>query len=168
MGSDCRSSLGMVGVGLCCRHGSRHRLTLLDRVENIVPDKAWKAWERQVAEKVGGQRRGPDTRGPSGGKTDIIHDAYAIECKLLSRPKYCELLDAVRQAECNADPGQEPVAIVKRKGDRWQDALVVVRFETWREWHIGNAVSSISYTDPAVRCVHCSPRIVGPIPEPEG
>ncbi len=38
-----------------------------------MPDAAWKAWERTVARIFGGQRRGADTRGPEGGKIDVIH-----------------------------------------------------------------------------------------------
>ncbi len=38
-----------------------------------MSDRAWKAWERTVARIFGGQRRGADTRGPEGGKIDVIH-----------------------------------------------------------------------------------------------
>jgi hypothetical protein len=97
-----------------------------------VPDKAWKAWERRVAKLFGGIRRGADTRGEDGGKTDVIHDHWAIEVKLLGSPGYADLLAACKQAEENAKEGQEPVAVVKRKNKQDVDALVVQRLETFR------------------------------------
>ena len=104
-----------------------------------MADKSWKQWERAVAKLVGGKRRGPDFRGEDGGKNDIIHPHFSIECKLLSRPSYGHLLDAALEAERNAKPDQEPVAIVKRKGRSCLvgDALVVMRLETWLQWRIG-------------------------------
>ena len=103
-----------------------------------MADKAWKAWERAVARIFGGTRRGADTRGERGGKTDVIHDHFAIECKLLGAPTYSAMLAACRQAEENAGPLQEPVAVVKRKNARARDALVVMRLETFAEWRLGD------------------------------
>ena len=100
-----------------------------------MADKAWKAFERRIAAFVGGKRRGADTRDERGGKSDVIHPHFAIECKLLSRPSFGLMLDACHQAERNAELHQEPLAIVKRKGDRDDDALVCMRLSTWREWH---------------------------------
>ena len=96
-------------------------------------DKSWKAWERRVAALLGGVRRGADTRSRNGaGKTDVIHDELAIECKLLGRPGFADCLSAAKQAETNAESGL-PIAVVQRKGRRWQDALVVMRLETFVE-----------------------------------
>lgn len=101
-----------------------------------MADKAWKAFERRVAAVFGGRRRGADTRGADGGKTDVVHDHYAIECKLLARPTYSDMRGAVAQAERNASPGQEPIAIVKRKNFADDDALVIMRLATFREWRL--------------------------------
>ena len=101
-----------------------------------MADKAWKAFERTIAAIFGGTRRGADTRGPDAGKTDVIHPHFAIECKLLGRPGYADMLAAAKQAETNAEPHQEPVAVVKRKNARNDDALVVMRLETFRQWRI--------------------------------
>jgi hypothetical protein len=98
-------------------------------------DKAWKAFERRMAAKVGGKRRGAYTRDERGGKSDIIHPHFSIECKLLSRPSFGEAFDACQQAERNAEPHQEPIAILKRKGDRDDDAMVCMTLKTWLEWH---------------------------------
>ena len=102
-----------------------------------MPDAAWKAFERRVARLFpNGRRRGADTRSEAGGKSDIICDGWAPECKLLSRPSFSALLEAARQSERNAQEGQIPVAIVKRKRDRDRDALVVLRLETFRKWFL--------------------------------
>jgi len=100
-------------------------------------DTAWKAFERRIAAIFGGTRRGAYTGSNGRGRCDVICPGWAIECKLLSRPGFADLLEAARQAERNAEPGQIPVAIVKRKGDHDQNAVVVLRLETFREWFIG-------------------------------
>ena len=101
-----------------------------------MADKAWKAFERRVAGSLGGVRRGADTRGPDAGKTDVIHDHWGVECKLLSRPSFGQILDACRQAETNCEEHQEPVAFVKRKNDPYGDTLVCVRLETFLKWRV--------------------------------
>ena len=102
-----------------------------------MPDASWKAFERRIARLFpNGRRRGADTRGENAGKSDIICDGWAPECKLLSRPSFSDLLDAARQAERNARELETPIAIVKRKRDRDGDALVVMRLETFAEWYL--------------------------------
>lgn len=100
-----------------------------------MPDASWKAFERRISKALGGQRRGAETRGPRGGRTDVIHDVWGVECKLLGRSGHADILSAVRQAERNSTATQIPVAIVKRKGDRDTDSLVSMRLETWLEWY---------------------------------
>lgn len=102
-----------------------------------MTDKSWKAFERRVARLFpGGRRRGADTRDGDGGKSDVICDGWAPECKLLSRPSFSDLLAAARQAEHNAAELQVPVAICKRKYDEDADALVALRLETFRRWFL--------------------------------
>ena len=103
-------------------------------------DKGWKAFERRVARIFGGERRGADFGDARGGKTDVIHDHFAIECKLLARPTYQQMLDACLQAEAASEPLQEPVAVVKRKrqGSPDGDALVVMRLETFAAWRLSD------------------------------
>ena len=67
-----------------------------------MADAAWKAFERRVAKTFGGHRRGPLTRGVDGAQTDVVVEGYAIECKLLSRPSFQQMLEAALQAEHNA------------------------------------------------------------------
>ncbi len=101
-----------------------------------MPDAAWKAWERRVAKLFGGRRRGPLTRNLSGAKTDIVHDHFAIECKLLKRIKFSDLVEALRQAERNAGPDEEPVAVVKLKNAADGDAFVIQRLSTFADWRL--------------------------------
>jgi len=103
-----------------------------------VSDKSWKAFERRIARVFGGKRRGADTRDERGGNTDVIHPFFAIECKLLGAPSFSKMLEACRQAERNADEHQEPIAIIKRKsqGSADDDALVVMRLGTFKEWRL--------------------------------
>ena len=101
-----------------------------------MPDAGWKSWERRVARIFGGRRRGPDTRGPDGGQSDIVHDFWSVECKLLGRPNYSDLLGACRQSERNAGQNQCAVAVVKKKRGRDGDALVIFRLEAFREWFV--------------------------------
>ena len=97
----------------------------------------WKDFERRIAAIFGGKRRGAYVANEEGGKSDIIHPHYSIECKLLGAPTYSAMLAACRQAEDNADsPLHEPVAVVKRKNARMKDSLVVMRLETFREWRL--------------------------------
>lgn len=104
-------------------------------------NKSWKEWERIVAVKIFGERRGAYTGGDKGGKNDIIHPAISSECKLLSQPQFADLKKACRQAEENAEPGQVPLAFVRRKGDLWGDGLVVMRLEEFAK------LTKIVYTD---------------------
>ena len=100
-----------------------------------MPDAAWKAFERRIAAALGGKRRGADTRGERGGKTDIIHDHLAVEVKLLTRSAHADILKACRQAETNGEDRQTPIAVVKRKGDQDADSVVAMRLQTWLEWY---------------------------------
>lgn len=86
---------------------------------------AWKEWERVVAGKIRGERRGAYTGRGGQGRTDIIHDFIDAECKLLSQPQYRDLRNACRQAKENGDGGI-PIAFVRKKGEEWRDALVVM------------------------------------------
>lgn len=112
-------------------------------------DKAWKQFERRIAKFLDGRRRGPDTSDEAGGKTDIIHPAWGVECKLLARSGHSHILEAVRQAERNSAPEQTPIAIVKRKRDLDMDSIVAMRLGTWLQWY-GPSQSPAAEEHPAV------------------
>lgn len=100
-----------------------------------MPDAAWKQFERRMAALFGGERRGAHTSDSGHGRSDVILAGWSIECKLLSRPAFQDLLDAARQAERNAEKATDiPLAVVKRKGDHDENALAVMRLETFMEW----------------------------------
>jgi len=106
-----------------------------------MTDKAWKAWERTVAAIFGGKRRGAYTGSNGHGKSDVIMPGWGIECKLLSNPDYQAMLEAARQAEKNRDhPGDIPIAVIKRKGGRTENALVIMRMETFREFFVNQPI----------------------------
>jgi len=96
---------------------------------------SWKEFERRVARDLGGQRRGADTGGVRGGKTDIIHPFFGVECKLLGRVGLADILNACVQAELNSEPHQIPIAVVKKKHGRMDDCVVAMRYNVWREWY---------------------------------
>jgi len=103
-----------------------------------MPNAPWKAFERRIAAIFpGATRRGAYTGNGRQGKPDLVCPGWSIECKLLARAGYQDLLDAARQAEANREkPDDIPVAIIKRKGDHDPNALVVMRLETFQEWFV--------------------------------
>jgi len=102
-----------------------------------MSDKSWKAWERRAAAVFGGKRRGAYTGDGNAGKTDIIVDGWGVEVKLLSRPTYQQMFNACVQAETNREKDTDiPIAIVKKKGARDNDALVIMRLEQFKEFFV--------------------------------
>jgi len=105
-----------------------------------MASKHWKNIETFFAKKFGGKRRGADFGGgPAGngqGKNDVICDHWSVEIKHNARPTWSLMEQAVSQAETAARPGEEPVAIIHRKGGRYEDALVVQRFSTFEKWRL--------------------------------
>ena len=96
----------------------------------MTPTKTWKSFELRVAKWFGGRRRGADFRNryAAGGRNDVIKEGWSIECKLLARPSFGEMLAAVKQAEAARDnPDDIAVAVVKRNGDRDDDSLFIFR-----------------------------------------
>ena len=90
----------------------------------MSPDAAWKAFERYVAKEMGGERRGADYRDASGGKNDIILQGWSIECKKLARPLFSDLRNAIKQAEEAAKAGDVSLAIVSKKNQAYDKAIV--------------------------------------------
>ena len=101
-----------------------------------MSDKSWKAWERRVAKMFGGERRGADYRSANGGKNDIIKEGWSIEVKLLSRPSFGQMSAAFDQAVEASEPGDIPIAIIKKKFDLDENALVVMKLGEFMEWFV--------------------------------
>ena len=89
--------------------------------------KDWKACERKVAALLGG------TRIPVSGRTrghspDIHHERLSIEVKSRRKlPAWLE--DAMKQAEACAQVGQLPLIVLHQDGQRYEDALIVMRLK---------------------------------------
>ena len=100
-------------------------------------DTAWKAFERRIANLFGTKRNGCVTGDGSAGSgsADLESDAFSVECKLLGRPSWSGMVEACLQAERNASPLREPVAVIKKKG-AGQETLVVMRLETFAGWRL--------------------------------
>lgn len=104
-------------------------------------DKLWKACEREIAKWFpGARRRGADFRGENAGKSDLVCPGYSIEIKSLQRPTYGQMVGAVKQSEDNrSNPNEIPLAIIHKVNDRYADALVVMRLETFSDFFINSA-----------------------------
>jgi len=97
---------------------------------NTVARRRGKEAERAVARKLGGQRVGNTGRATC----DVRAGRLAVECKARKAlPSW--LVDAVSQAHANAAPGQLAVVVLHETGQRYDDALVVVRLSEWHEWY---------------------------------
>ena len=96
---------------------------------------AWKATERAIAKLVGGVRV-PITGRQRGDVPDIDHPWLALEVKHRKVVPYW-IFNAMEQAEaCN--PGYKlPMAVIHKQGDRYLDALCVVRLKDFLE-HYGD------------------------------
>lgn len=96
-----------------------------------MPDAAWKAFERWVAEQMEGMRRGADYGDSRGGKNDIIVKHFSVECKKLKQPAWGSMCDAAQQAIDAKEPGDIAVAVVAKKHSPFNNCLVVM---TWEEF----------------------------------
>ncbi len=97
---------------------------------------AWKKFERYVAKKLGGHRRGPDYGSKDGGRDDVVHDAFAIECKLRKVVHWADSIDALDQARQSDRNGSKlPLAVLKRKSHRLSDAIVCIRLDDFASWY---------------------------------
>ena len=98
-----------------------------------VSDRAWKAFERRLARRVGTQRIA--VTGERHG-ADFRDGLFAYQAKLGRR---CPAYLREWLAGIVASAGSERVGVVvwKPKGERDSEALVIVRFQDWRELHVG-------------------------------
>ena len=86
----------------------------------------WKAAEREIAAKIKGIRVPVSGRARSSGVPDIDHPVFGTEVKTrVSLPFW--LLDAMDQAKQCSKGGKIPMVVLHRVGDRFDEALVIVR-----------------------------------------
>lgn len=92
----------------------------------------WKESERQLAQRVGG-RRVPVSGRARGDVPDIDHPWLSIEAKSWgAMPE--RVVSALRQAEAAATDGRLPVALIHGNGERYDQALVVMRLGDFMDW----------------------------------
>ncbi|MCS7260607.1 MAG: hypothetical protein NZ765_07485 [Anaerolineae bacterium] len=94
-----------------------------------MADKLWKATERTIARRLNGQRTG--ATGRSG--ADVVNGWLSVEVKTRRQlPKW--LHEALQQARAGAGEGQLAVAILHQTGDRYDDAVVLIRLRDFEAW----------------------------------
>lgn len=85
----------------------------------------WKQAERRIAQILGGQRV-PVSGRKRGDAPDIEHPTLSIEVKSRkSIPAWME--NALEQAEAASRDGKTPIEVLHQDGQRYADALVVLR-----------------------------------------
>jgi len=95
-----------------------------------MPDKPWKAWEREVALLIGGRRFAAN----SGAEIDAEGDLFVAQCKLVSR---LSLEDVTRLALAADDAGTKRnklgVVGIKLKQGKGHPAtgLMVMTVDVW-------------------------------------
>ena len=88
-------------------------------------NKGWKDFEKRISIELGGRRTGI-----LGGE-DVEHPILSGECKLLkSLPKW--LIDLWGQTKSNCPAKKIPFACIKQKGLNDKNALVILRFQDFK------------------------------------
>ena len=96
-----------------------------------MPNDTWKKCERAVAARIGGERISNHALGLQ--TPDCESDWLSVEVKhRKALPGW--LLDALDQAETNASAGTLAVAVLHQAGQRYDDALVVLRLSDFVDW----------------------------------
>jgi hypothetical protein len=91
----------------------------------------WKAVERAIAAKVGGERVSARSLGQA--CPDVATAWADIECKHRKRlPQW--LKDAMTQAVTNARPGKLPLVVLHERYPRHDDDLVMLRLADFLEY----------------------------------
>ena len=96
-------------------------------------DRAWKAFERRIAQRVGGKRI-PIT-GERDGADVVGGGPFVYQAKLRKGvPSYLKswLRGIVEAGERSGSTG---VVVWKQPGARDDDALVLLRLKDWQAWH---------------------------------
>ena len=112
-----------------------------------MTDKSWKATERAIAARLGGERC-PVSGRQRGDVPDVAHQWLAIECKhRQTLPAW--LKDAMAQARAAAHDGRLPVAVLHEGGSRHDGDLVVLRLADFVDWFgsVGDATETPSVGD---------------------
>lgn len=96
-----------------------------------MADKTWKKAEREVAARIGGVRTANHALGLK--TPDCESDWLSVEVKhRKTLPAW--LVGALDQARRNAAPGKLAIAVLHQAGQRYDDALVVLRLSDFVDW----------------------------------
>lgn len=99
-----------------------------------MPDTTWKANERAIAARLGGERLSNHALGLR--TPDVETEWLSVEVKTRKAlPAW--LADAVSQAVDNASPGKLAVVVLHELRHRHDDDLVVLRLRDFEEWFGG-------------------------------
>jgi len=99
----------------------------------LAPDKAWKATERAIATRLGGERVPVSGRGDG---PDVAHDWLSVEVKhRKTLPLW--LKGAMAQAVAAARGDQLPVAVLHEAGAKHENDLVLLRLRDFIDWFGG-------------------------------
>lgn len=100
-----------------------------------MTDRAWKANERMIAKYIGCQRI-PVSGRQRGDNPDLDHPHLACEVKLRKTiPAW--LKDAMDQAQASKRRKNDmPVVIIRERGQRVEDALIVTTLGEFRERYL--------------------------------
>lgn len=93
----------------------------------------WKACERDLAKRLGGQRLSNHALGQR--VPDVETSAWSVEVKHRAKPLPAWLTGALDQARANATPGKLPLVVWHEKGRRHDNDVVCVRLRDWEEWY---------------------------------
>lgn len=99
--------------------------------------KQWKEAERQVARRVGGARVSNHALGLR--TPDVESSWLSLEVKHRKRLPVL-ITDTMAQARRNATPGKLVGAVLHEEGQRYDDAVIMIRLGDFEEWFIGEVV----------------------------
>jgi len=95
----------------------------------------WKAAERKIAAKLGGQRVPVSGRG-RGDVPDVQAGWLVAEIKSYDKNPP-SIHNAMAQAKASARPGQLAISVFHRNGDRYSDDIVMLTLGDWLDWFGG-------------------------------
>lgn len=97
-----------------------------------MSDKAWKAYERRLAKRLGGERV-PITGRIRGSAPDVKNSWLSIEAKFRKQlPAW--LFDAMDQAVKSIRGEQLPIVVLHQSGTRTDNDFVVLRLKDFEDW----------------------------------
>ena len=132
-----------------------------------MADKSWKAFERRIAERVGGKRipvTGLDRAG-----ADVVAGQFVYQAKLRrGLPSYLRTwIDGI--VETAKRKNATGIVVWKQPGERVDDSIVLMKLKDWQKLHGAEKTkrptaiqSSVSRIGPGVRGTQTNEQIATP------